>query len=97
MTLAFIEITICISLNISRTKFVEGERLASFINPIRYVRFKIRFAVITSLPELNLRHSIFIPLKKGDFYKQWQQYMKLKTMEISKAWADIFAETDRYT
>ena len=47
------------------------------------------------VPELYFRFGRFtllVQTKRSDFYELWQEHKQLKTMEMSKAWPDIFIE-----
>ena len=81
-------------LDAEKNTSVEQRRYSrfSFLRTL-FASFKNAFAMITSLSEFHFRFRRFILLvqtKKSNFYGPWQQHKWLKTIEIRKAWPDIF-------
>ena len=77
------EITIGNSSEVTRARFLAGDRLFCFISITRFS--------VTILQQLLACHSVETS-EKCDLCKLWLQSMQLKIMEMSKAWLDIYNE-----
>ena len=83
----FVENTTSNLPKVTRAKFLRSDGLFCFISICRLGGSKNPFVTITSLSEFCFRFRRFIvgTDEKSGFYKLWQQYKQLKTVQMSEA------------
>ena len=74
----------------TRAKFLESDRLVSFISISKFCRLKNPLAIISSLSELHFRHKFNLLVKKREVISIWQQHNQLKTIEMDEVLPDTY-------